>query len=94
MITKSQITSLEGEYKMGNKIGEGTYAQVFKAESIRTGRVVAIKKVDKTKAKGMDIILNNEFDILREMVLNHPLRTIPTSSKSSTSMRTIAISTW
>ena len=68
MITKSQISSLEGEYKIGNKIGEGTYAQVFRAESIRTGRVVAIKKVDKTKAKGMDIILNNEFDILRELV--------------------------
>ena len=44
---------------MGSIIGEGTYAQVFKAESIRTGRTVAIKKVDKTKAKGIDIILNN-----------------------------------
>ena len=44
---------------MSSMIGEGTYAQVFKAESIRTGRTVAIKKVDKTKAKGIDIILNN-----------------------------------
>lgn len=44
---------------MMDKIGEGTYAQVFRGRSKRTKKICAIKWVDKLKAKGISALLEN-----------------------------------
>jgi serine/threonine protein kinase len=68
MITSHKTFSINAEYELLEKIGDGTYAEVFKGRSKRSKKLCAIKRVDKAKAKGIASLLENEFNILRELV--------------------------
>lgn len=57
MINSHKAFSIEAEYNLQGKIGEGTYATVLKARSARSGKLCAIKSVDKLKAKGIAVLL-------------------------------------
>lgn len=43
MINSHKAFSIEAEYDLQGKIGEGTYARVIKARSKRSGKLCAIK---------------------------------------------------
>lgn len=68
MISSHKNFSIEVEYELIEKIGDGTYAEVFRGRSKRSKKLCAIKRVDKSKAKGISSLLENEFNILRELV--------------------------
>lgn len=57
MISSHKAFSIAEEYELIEKIGDGTYAEVYKARSKRTKKICAIKKVDKSKVKGISILL-------------------------------------
>ena len=58
-------------YAKIEKVGEGTYASVFLAKNVKTGRKVAIKKIKiVSNANGMDVTAIREVKFLRE--LRHP----------------------
>ena len=57
MISTHKAFSIEDEYHLQQKIGEGTYAVVYRGRSKRSNKACAIKSVDKTKAKGIAVIL-------------------------------------
>ena len=42
----SEWESISNKYKVVSTIGQGTYGKVVKAEHIKTGTVVAIKKIE------------------------------------------------
>ena len=44
MTPKKQIKILNGEYKLLDVIGEGSFGTVYEAKCNRTGKLVAIKK--------------------------------------------------
>lgn len=68
MIKDNKAISIYEQYTFNEKIGSGTYAEVFKAKCNRSKQVCAIKKVDKKKVVGIEMILQNEFEILRNLV--------------------------
>lgn len=68
MISSHKTFSIEAEYELFEKIGDGTYAEVFRGRSKRSKKPCAIKRVDKSKAKGISLLLENEFNILRDLV--------------------------
>lgn len=78
MVTRSQILSIEAEYTLLKVIGKGTYAEVYKARSLSSNQMRAIKKVNKSKAPGVERLLSNEFELLKDIVPTPPCRTIPT----------------
>ena len=57
MISTHKAFSITDEYDLQQKIGEGTYAVVYRGRSKRSNKTCAIKSVDKTKAKGISVIL-------------------------------------
>jgi len=63
---------LEQRYTMGEKIGKGTFAEVYKASNNENGRVVAVKVVKKSK---LDMetreLLRNELENLK-LISRHP----------------------
>jgi hypothetical protein len=69
MVTYSKILNIEEKLKFEQQIGQGTYASVFKGLSVRSGCPRCIKKVEKSKAPGIEQTLMNEFDVLRDLVL-------------------------
>ena len=60
-----------GNYVIGEKLGEGRVAKVFKAKVKESGRDVAIKVLDKQKLSKTDYLsfLRDEYELTR--VLNH-----------------------
>jgi serine/threonine protein kinase len=54
-----RIYNVAQEYKMIEKVGRGTYGTVYKAKHLRTGELVAIKKIEnkdpKAQAEGFHI---------------------------------------
>lgn len=66
----SNNLSIRNSYAKLQKVGEGTYASVFLAKHIPTGRKVAIKKIKVVSSKdGMDVTAIREVKFLREF--NH-----------------------
>jgi serine/threonine protein kinase len=65
MINSHKAFSIEVEYELQGKLGEGTSAIVLRGRSKRSGKSCAIKSVDKLKGKGIAVLLENEFGILR-----------------------------
>ncbi|CAG8519762.1 2110_t:CDS:2 [Acaulospora morrowiae] len=65
---------IEKKYNKEKKIGEGTYAKVYKGTERETGRVVAIKKIKLVQTEigfqGIEISAVREVKVLRE--LRHP----------------------
>lgn len=59
MVTSTQITTIEKFYNLQEKIGQGTYATVYKARSVLSGCICSVKKVEKTKAPGIEQTLRN-----------------------------------
>ncbi|KAJ8035549.1 Serine/threonine-protein kinase DCLK3 [Holothuria leucospilota] len=57
-------------YKLGEKIGDGNFADVHVGILRQTGEEFAIKKVDKSKLKGKESMIENEIAILNE--IDHP----------------------
>lgn len=53
MISSKKVFDIASEYELVCKIGEGTYAEVFQARSTRSKKPCALKRVDKSKAKGI-----------------------------------------
>jgi serine/threonine protein kinase len=78
MVTRSQILSIEDEYSLLKVIGKGSYAEVYKARSLSSKQMRAIKKVNKSKAPGVERLLTNEFELLKDIVHAHRCRTIQT----------------
>ena len=67
--------SIEGNYRLHNKIGEGTYGTVYMAVDLRTDKRYAIKKV---KIRKMDEGLPKEF--LREIESRECLKKVDRES--------------
>eukprot|EP00998_Keelungia_sp_KM082_P006495 NODE_2740_length_1001_cov_59.315789_g2720_i0.p2 GENE.NODE_2740_length_1001_cov_59.315789_g2720_i0~~NODE_2740_length_1001_cov_59.315789_g2720_i0.p2 ORF type:complete len:307 (-),score=101.66 NODE_2740_length_1001_cov_59.315789_g2720_i0:80-961(-) len=62
---------LDDKYRKIEKIGEGTYGVVFKAEDRRTGQLVALKKIRlEAEEEGVPSTAIREISILKE--LHHP----------------------
>ena len=58
-------------YEKGPTLGEGTFGRVFKAKDLRSGRLVAIKKIRMGNAKeGVNVTALREIKFLKE--LKHP----------------------
>ncbi|KDN47953.1 putative KIN28-cyclin-dependent ser/thr protein kinase [Tilletiaria anomala UBC 951] len=63
--------AIKSSYSKLAKIGEGTYASVFLAQHLPTGRKVAIKKIKVLSSKdGLDVTAIREVKFLKE--LKHP----------------------
>jgi cyclin-dependent kinase 12/13 len=73
-----RIYNVAQEYKMIEKVGRGTYGTVYKAKHLRTGELVAIKKIEnkdpKAQAEGFHITalrgtwnVNVEINLLKFM---------------------------
>lgn len=59
------------QYKKIDKVGEGTYGVVYKAQHLETGRIVALKKIRlETEEEGIPSTSIREVSILKE--LQHP----------------------
>ncbi|KAG0169726.1 TFIIH complex serine/threonine-protein kinase subunit kin28 [Apophysomyces sp. BC1034] len=62
---------IEKKYQKDAKVGEGTFAVVYRGTQISTGRVVAIKKIKMGQFKdGLDLTAIREVKFLQE--LKHP----------------------
>ncbi|PIK35182.1 putative serine/threonine-protein kinase DCLK3 isoform X5 [Apostichopus japonicus] len=57
-------------YRLGEKVGDGNFADVHAGVLRSTGEEFAIKKVDKSKLKGKESMIENEIAILKE--IDHP----------------------
>lgn len=58
------------KYQLGEKVGDGNFADVHVGKLRNTGEEYAIKKVDKSKLKGKESMIENEIAILKE--IDHP----------------------
>jgi serine/threonine-protein kinase 24/25/MST4 len=52
MSTVSKTRDLEDAYELKEKIGQGSFGEVYKAVEKATGKLVAIKLIDLEDAKG------------------------------------------
>ena len=69
LINFDELPSAENEWHLLMSIGEGTYGEVFKARSVITGQVAAVKVMESIN----DVIeeIEEEYLILKELS-NHP----------------------
>lgn len=79
-------TDPRSEYEFLEKIGKGSFSEVFKVRSILTSNISnekdnvrAMKKIERRKNIRLEKMIINEFNILRELVNTKSLRTIQTS---------------
>uniref|UniRef100_A0A7S4DXL3 Calmodulin n=1 Tax=Lotharella globosa TaxID=91324 RepID=A0A7S4DXL3_9EUKA len=71
LTVESKTETLEDEYKRGEKVGEGRFANVFRCQHKMTGRDYAVKVIDKSKIDDADKEgLRAEIAILRMAI--HP----------------------
>lgn len=71
--TKAEGRSvLHGRYELGRVLGQGTFAKVYLARSLRTGKNVAMKVVGKEKIikVGMTEQIKREISVMK--MVNHP----------------------
>lgn len=61
MVKKSMVSSPEAHYKFLERIGEGNYSEVYKVQSLSTGQMRVIKKVQRNTSPTMGRHLFNEF---------------------------------
>lgn len=68
----TKIGVLMERYEIGRFLGQGTFAKVFFARSIRTGQSVAIKVIDKDKVLRVGLVdqIKREISIMR--LVKHP----------------------
>ncbi|KAJ9100049.1 hypothetical protein QFC20_005573 [Naganishia adeliensis] len=71
-LASKENTASRDRWKKETKIGEGTYANVYKGKDSKTGRKIAIKKIKTSAAwkDGIDMSALHEIKFLRE--LSHP----------------------
>ncbi|CAG8804013.1 1495_t:CDS:2, partial [Racocetra persica] len=73
-LAEEEELQIESKYIKEKKIGEGTYAKVYKGKDRETGRSVAIKKIKLVQTEigfqGIEISAVREVKVLRE--LRHP----------------------
>ncbi|CAG8753207.1 27804_t:CDS:2, partial [Dentiscutata erythropus] len=73
-LAEEEELQIESKYTKEKKIGEGTYAKVYKGKDRETGRAVAIKKIKLVQTEigfqGIEISAVREVKVLRE--LRHP----------------------
>ncbi|OWF52900.1 serine/threonine-protein kinase DCLK1-like isoform X2 [Mizuhopecten yessoensis] len=62
--------SLGKKYEIGRTIGEGNFAIVMECIDRTTNKRYALKKIDKTRCKGKEQMIENEVSILRKV--QHP----------------------
>ncbi|KAL6955362.1 CBL-interacting protein kinase 18 [Sarracenia purpurea var. burkii] len=63
---------LMGRYELGRLLGQGTFAKVYYARSLKTGQSVAIKVIDKDKILKVGLIdqIKREISVMR--LVRHP----------------------
>ena len=66
------MSKIVGDFKLTEKIGRGSYADVYRGEHMKTGQIFAVKKIMKSNLTNPKLItgLENEIKIMREF--NHP----------------------
>jgi cyclin-dependent kinase 7 len=68
---EEEVNTVTQKYQKDAKIGEGTYAVVYRGTEVNTGRTVAIKKIKMGQFKdGLDLTAIREVKYLQE--LRHP----------------------
>lgn len=50
MVKKTTVANPETHYKFLERIGEGSYAEVYKVQSLSTGQIRVIKKVQRNSS--------------------------------------------
>jgi len=70
VLKKASGTALHDFYEMGKEIGSGAYGKVYKARNRKTGEIVAIKAVKKSRHDSENEYLEREVMILT--AVNHP----------------------
>ncbi|MED6112862.1 CBL-interacting serine/threonine-protein kinase 6 [Stylosanthes scabra] len=68
----SSTTLLQGKYELGRLLGTGTFAKVYHARNVETGKSVAMKVVGKEKVikVGMMEQIKREISVMK--MVNHP----------------------
>ena len=62
--------SVTKRYKLGVVLGHGAFSEVVSAKSLDTGKMVAIKCINKNQLLGKDDLLKNEIDVMKKV--DHP----------------------
>ncbi|KAG9160617.1 hypothetical protein Leryth_019340 [Lithospermum erythrorhizon] len=68
----NNVSVLMEKYELGRLLGQGTFAKVYFARSIRTGQSVAIKVIDKDKVLRVGLVdqIKREISVMR--LVRHP----------------------
>jgi len=83
MAQQNSFVDERGRYRKLQKIGEGTYGVVYKAEDLETGSLVALKKVRlETEDEGVPSTAIREISILREVQHENIVNLIDVMSSS------------
>ncbi|KAF5725870.1 CBL-interacting protein kinase 9 [Tripterygium wilfordii] len=72
MVRDANPTLLDGKYELGRMLGHGTFAKVYLARNLRTGKSVAMKVVGKEKVikVGMMDQIKREISVMK--MVKHP----------------------
>ncbi|OIW21217.1 hypothetical protein TanjilG_31085 [Lupinus angustifolius] len=67
-----QSTLLHGKYELGRLLGHGTFAKVYHAKNLQTGKFVAMKIVGKEKLIKVGMMEQIKREISAMKMVNHP----------------------
>jgi serine/threonine-protein kinase ULK/ATG1 len=70
------MSKIVGDFRLSEKLGRGTYADVYKGENMKTGRIYAVKKILKSGLTNPKLVagLENEIKIGKELVHENIVR--------------------